>query len=131
MLYHINNQITSTPSSSIGHRVAVKILENVREFIEEIEEEFRVLQHLGNHANLPEFYGLYLKPADKETGFPQKDQLWIAMELCAGGSVTDLVKKQLECGEHMPEHLLAHVIRETLQVRKVLLIGLTSMLYSR
>ena len=57
------------------------MLENVSEFIEEIEEEYLVLKDLGSEPNFPQFYGLYLKHATSEDVFPLKDQLWIAMEV--------------------------------------------------
>ena len=57
------------------------MLENVSEFIEEIEEEYLVLKDLGSEPNFPQFYGLYLKHATNEDVFPLKDQLWIAMEV--------------------------------------------------
>ena len=66
---------------SSGEIAAVKVLENVSEFIEEIEEEYLVLKDLGSEPNFPQFYGLYLKHATNEDVFPLKDQLWIAMEV--------------------------------------------------
>jgi hypothetical protein len=33
------------------------------------------------------FFGVYLAKEDKQ------DKLWVAMELCSGGSITDLSKK--------------------------------------
>lgn len=53
--------------------MAVKILENVADNIEEIEEEFLVLRDLSRHPNIPAFHGLYFRP--------EVDQLWITMEV--------------------------------------------------
>ncbi|CAI9560479.1 unnamed protein product [Staurois parvus] len=44
------------------------------------------------------FYGMYYK-ADQYVG----GQLWLVLELCNGGSVTDLVKSILKCGQRLDE----------------------------
>lgn len=59
-----------------GKHIAIKILESINEVVEEIEEEYQILRDLGNHPNIPEFYGLYLKQDPQD-----EDQLWIAMEV--------------------------------------------------
>ena len=43
--------------------VAVKIMENISDNKEEMEEEYRVLRDLGSHPNLPNYYGVFFKPA--------------------------------------------------------------------
>ena len=58
--------------------IAIKILENVADNIEEIEEEYLVLRDLSAHPNLPLFYGLFLKRARPSQ---EEDQLWFAMEV--------------------------------------------------
>ena len=64
-----------------GELAAVKILESIHEIIEEIEEEYKILMQYGHHANMPKFYGLFLKTGD--TG--SDDQLWFVMEVkCIG-----------------------------------------------
>jgi myosin-3 len=60
-----------------GRRVAIKILENVADNIEEIEEEYLVLRDLSRHPNIPAFHGLYF--------LPEVDQLWITMEVSCSG----------------------------------------------
>lgn len=57
--------------------VAVKILENIMESIEEIEEEYIILKDISFHPNLPQFYGLYLKKGKTA----ETDQLWLVMEV--------------------------------------------------
>jgi myosin-3 len=57
--------------------VAVKILENVADNIEEIEEEFLVLRDLSMHPNIPTFHGLYLRRGQTQ----EEDQLWFIMEV--------------------------------------------------
>lgn len=63
---------------SSGRSVAVKIMENIADNIEEIDEEFLVLRDLCLHPNIPAFYGLYLKFGQ---GKRDDDQLWIVMEV--------------------------------------------------
>lgn len=58
--------------------VAIKILENVADNIEEIEEEYLVLKDLSVHPNIPLFYGLYLKRSCQS---PEDDQLWFVLEV--------------------------------------------------
>jgi serine/threonine protein kinase len=57
--------------------MAVKILENVADNIEEIEEEYLVLRDLSMHPNIPAFYGLFLRPGQTQ----EEDQLWFVMEV--------------------------------------------------
>lgn len=61
-----------------GNKVAIKILENVADNIEEIEEEYLVLRDLSQHPNIPLFYGLFLKRAKPGQ---EEDQLWFVMEV--------------------------------------------------
>lgn len=61
-----------------GKKVAVKILENVADNIEEIEEEYLVLRDLSLHPNIPIFHGLFLKRAKPGQ---EEDQLWFVMEV--------------------------------------------------
>lgn len=55
----------------------MKILENILESIEEIEEEYMILKDISFHPNLPQFYGLYLKKGKTS----ELDQLWLVMEV--------------------------------------------------
>ncbi|KAG1655870.1 Myosin-IIIa [Nymphon striatum] len=92
-------------------KVAVKVMENIADNIEEIEEEFMILKELSRHPNMPDFYGLYMKPGPDA----ESDQLWFVMELCAGGSVTDLVKTLKKRGHCLSERIIAYILRETMQ----------------
>ncbi|XP_022821739.1 myosin-IIIb-like isoform X2 [Spodoptera litura] len=94
-----------------GRRVAVKILENITENIEEIEEEFLVFRDLSGHRNIPEFFGLFLKRGV----CPDDDQIWFVMELCTGGSVTDLCAGMRARGSNLTEPQLAYVLRGTVR----------------
>ncbi|XP_014227640.1 myosin-IIIb-like isoform X2 [Trichogramma pretiosum] len=95
-----------------GSQVAVKILENVADNIEEIEEEFLVLRDLSMHPNIPDFHGIFLKrskPAQEE------DQLWFVMELCTGGSVTDLVQGLKRRGSRLTDDQIAYILHDTVE----------------
>nr|XP_037866986.1 myosin-IIIb isoform X3 [Bombyx mori] len=94
-----------------GRRVAVKILENIAENIEEIEEEFLVFRDLSSHPNIPEFFGLFLKRGASS----DDDQIWFVMELCTGGSVTDLCAGMRARGTNITEPQLAYVLRGTVR----------------
>jgi myosin III len=43
------------------------------------------------------------------------DQLWLVMELCTSGSVTDLAKATLKANQRMDESIIAYIMRETLK----------------
>lgn len=106
------------------------------EVLEEIEQEYRVLFELSSHENLCRFYGAYLKrsssppprPPREKTGLHsmesssinsfvplpyQLDQLWLVMELCTSGSVTDLTKSVLKANQRLDESIIGYILRET------------------
>ncbi|XP_015438922.1 PREDICTED: myosin-IIIb-like [Dufourea novaeangliae] len=105
-------EVYSAHCNETGNKVAIKILENVADNIEEIEEEYLVLRDLSLHPNIPIFHGLFLKrarPAQEE------DQLWFVMELCTGGSVTDLVQGLKKKGRRLTDDQIAYIIKETVE----------------
>ncbi|KAM0737530.1 Myosin-IIIa [Formica fusca] len=95
-----------------GNKVAIKILENVADNIEEIEEEYLVLRDLSLHPNIPVFHGLFLKRAKPGQ---EEDQLWFVMELCTGGSVTDLVQGVKKRGSRLTDDQIAYILKETVE----------------
>uniref|UniRef100_A0A8C9J3Y5 Myosin-IIIa n=1 Tax=Panthera tigris altaica TaxID=74533 RepID=A0A8C9J3Y5_PANTA len=92
-----------------GQKAAVKILDPIHDIDEEIEAEYNILKTLSDHPNVVRFYGMYFKK-DKING----DKLWLVLELCNGGSVTDLVKGFLKKGKRMSEPVIAYILREAL-----------------
>ncbi|XP_075409531.1 myosin-IIIa [Tenrec ecaudatus] len=92
-----------------GQKAAVKILDPIHDIDEEIEAEYSILKTLSDHPNVVRFYGMYFK-RDKVNG----DKLWLVLELCNGGSVTDLVKGFLKRGERMSEPVIAYILHEAL-----------------
>lgn len=57
--------------------MAVKIIENIADNIDEIEEEYLILRDLCMHPNIPQFHGIYMKKAQRR----EEDQLWFVMEV--------------------------------------------------
>ncbi|XP_062377863.1 myosin-IIIa [Sardina pilchardus] len=92
-----------------GSKAAVKILDPIHDIDEEIEAEYNILKALSDHANVVKFFGMFYKK-DVKNG----DQLWLALELCNGGSVTDLAKGLLKRGDRMEEAIIAYIIHEAL-----------------
>ncbi|XP_046413203.1 myosin-IIIb-like isoform X2 [Neodiprion fabricii] len=104
-------EVYSARDKTTDSLVAVKILENVADNIEEIEEEYLVLRDLSLHPNIPLFHGIFLKKAPAQ----EEDQLWFVMELCTGGSVTDLVQGLKKRGKRLTDDQIAYIIRETVE----------------
>ncbi|XP_077480286.1 myosin-IIIa isoform X2 [Stigmatopora argus] len=92
-----------------GSKAAVKILDPIHDIDEEIEAEYNILMALSDHANVVKFYGMFYKK-DVKCG----DQLWLVLELCNGGSVTDLAKGMLKRGERMDEAIVAFILDQAL-----------------
>uniref|UniRef100_A0A8D2LYH6 non-specific serine/threonine protein kinase n=1 Tax=Varanus komodoensis TaxID=61221 RepID=A0A8D2LYH6_VARKO len=88
-----------------GSLAAVKILDPISDVDEEIEAEYNILQFLPNHPNVVKFYGMFYK-ADQYVG----GQLWLVLELCNGGSVTDLVKGLLKSGQRLDEAIISYIL---------------------
>ncbi|KAM8806580.1 myosin-IIIb [Eudromia elegans] len=88
-----------------GCLAAVKILDPVSDVDEEIEAEYNILQFLPNHPNVVKFYGMFYK-ADQYVG----GQLWLVLELCNGGSVTELVKGLLRCDQRLDETIISYIL---------------------
>ncbi|KAM4869550.1 myosin-IIIb [Urocitellus parryii] len=88
-----------------GSLAAVKILDPISDMDEEIEAEYNILRFLPNHPNVVKFYGMYYK-ADHCVG----GQLWLVLELCNGGSVTELVKGLLRCGQRLDEAMISYIL---------------------
>ncbi|XP_075841052.1 myosin-IIIb isoform X1 [Microtus pennsylvanicus] len=88
-----------------GSLAAVKILDPVSDMDEEIEAEYNILQFLPNHPNVVQFYGMFYR-VDRCIG----GQLWLVLELCNGGSVTELVKGLLRRGERLDEAVISYIL---------------------
>ncbi|XP_003374759.1 putative kinase domain protein [Trichinella spiralis] len=65
----------------------------------------------SHHRNIATYYGAFIKKQPSSTG--KGDQLWLVMEYCGAGSVTDLVK--CTKGLSLKEEWIAYVCREILR----------------
>ncbi|XP_052238013.1 myosin-IIIb-like isoform X2 [Dreissena polymorpha] len=105
-------EVYTAKNRNTNEVVAVKIMESIHEVIEEIEVEYKILRDFNDHKNMPQFHGLYLRMGESGAD----DQLWMMMEYCSRGSVTDLAKSLVEKGQKMDEQLLAFILKETISV---------------
>ncbi|VDD74883.1 unnamed protein product [Mesocestoides corti] len=71
-----------------GQLAAIKVMPITEEDEVEILLEINTLRRLSNHRNIATYYGAFIKKATPN------DHLWLVMEYCGAGSVTDLVKSE-------------------------------------
>ncbi|KAM3613245.1 uncharacterized protein V6R79_022917 [Siganus canaliculatus] len=92
-----------------GQLAAIKVMEVTEEEEEEIKLEINMLKSYSHHRNIATYYGAFIqkRPAG------QDQQLWLVMEYCGAGSVTDLVKKTK--GNCLKEDWIAYICREVLR----------------
>ncbi|VDL59444.1 unnamed protein product [Hymenolepis diminuta] len=79
-----------------GQNIAIKIIDDIAEALEEVKETRALNRLCYNHPNLPQFMGVYVNSPLDDLMQPQ---VWIAMELCSGGTVTELSKR---CAKLIP-----------------------------
>ncbi|XP_022104374.1 myosin-IIIb-like isoform X3 [Acanthaster planci] len=94
-----------------GEYAAAKIMDAVTDMEEEIEAEYQILRDCCDHGNLPHFFGAFYK----STPSTKHNQIWLVIELCEAGAVTDLIRSMLENHEKPDEDIIAYILRETLQ----------------
>jgi len=92
-----------------GQLAAIKIMSVTEDEEEEIKLEINVLRKYSNHLNIARYYGAFIK---KGAPNAQEDQLWLVMEFCGAGSVTDLVKATKS--RSLKEDWIAYICREVL-----------------
>ncbi|XP_061903821.1 misshapen-like kinase 1 isoform X3 [Entelurus aequoreus] len=76
---------------------------------EEIKAEINMLKKYSHHRNIATYYGAFVKKSPPG----HDDQLWLVMEFCGAGSVTDLVKNTK--GSSLKEDWIAYICREILR----------------
>uniref|UniRef100_A0AAQ4PXG9 non-specific serine/threonine protein kinase n=1 Tax=Gasterosteus aculeatus aculeatus TaxID=481459 RepID=A0AAQ4PXG9_GASAC len=76
---------------------------------EEIKAEINMLKKYSHHRNIATYYGAFIKK--NPPGID--DQLWLVMEFCGAGSVTDLIKNTK--GNSLKEEWTAYICREILR----------------
>ncbi|KAM9376507.1 mitogen-activated protein kinase kinase kinase kinase 4 isoform 2-T2 [Pholidichthys leucotaenia] len=84
-------------------------MEVTEEEEEEIKMEINMLKSYSHHRNIATYYGAFVKKSPAG----QDHQLWLVMEYCGAGSVTDLVKKTK--GNCLKEDWIAYICREVLR----------------
>ncbi|CAI2356357.1 unnamed protein product [Caenorhabditis sp. 36 PRJEB53466] len=90
---------------------AIKIMNINEEEEDEIKLEINMLKKHSHHRNVATYYGAFIKKLPSSTG--KHDQLWLVMEFCGSGSVTDLVKNTK--GQSLKEEWIAYICREILR----------------
>ncbi|KAL4220126.1 hypothetical protein ACF0H5_020537 [Mactra antiquata] len=102
-------QVYKGSHTKTGQLAAIKVMNVTEEEEEEIKLEINVLKKYSHHRNIATYYGAFIKksPVGKD------DQLWLVMEYCGAGSVTDLVKATK--GNCLKEEWIAYVAREILR----------------
>ncbi|KAL2080962.1 hypothetical protein ACEWY4_022815 [Coilia grayii] len=98
-------KVYKVTSRKDGSQAAVKVLDPINDVDEEIEAEYTILRSLSNHPNVVKFFGMFYK-ADKLSG----GQLWLVLELCNGGSVTELAKGMLMRSKRLEEPIIAYIL---------------------
>ncbi|XP_058284178.1 mitogen-activated protein kinase kinase kinase kinase 4 isoform X41 [Hylobates moloch] len=76
---------------------------------EEIKLEINMLKKYSHHRNIATYYGAFIKKSPPG----HDDQLWLVMEFCGAGSITDLVKNTK--GNTLKEDWIAYISREILR----------------
>uniref|UniRef100_H0Y0F9 non-specific serine/threonine protein kinase n=1 Tax=Otolemur garnettii TaxID=30611 RepID=H0Y0F9_OTOGA len=76
---------------------------------EDLRTELNLLRKYSFHKNIVSFYGAFFKLSPPG----QRHQLWMVMELCAAGSVTDVVR--MTRNQSLKEDWIAYICREILQ----------------
>ncbi|XP_064389484.1 myosin-IIIb-like isoform X3 [Halichondria panicea] len=92
-----------------GGVAAIKVMEAILDKEDDIRAELNVFENHSHHPNIINFYGAFVKKDSIAD-----DQLWIVMEHCSAGSVTDLVKEMKEKGERLSEDTISYILREVL-----------------
>uniref|UniRef100_A0A3Q2EJL6 non-specific serine/threonine protein kinase n=1 Tax=Cyprinodon variegatus TaxID=28743 RepID=A0A3Q2EJL6_CYPVA len=92
-----------------GSQAAVKVLDPINDVDEEIEAEYNILRSLSNHPNVVKFYGMFYKSDNLSGG-----QLWLVLELCNGGSITELIKSLIMRGQRLQESVISYILYSAL-----------------
>ncbi|XP_077476435.1 traf2 and NCK-interacting protein kinase-like isoform X18 [Stigmatopora argus] len=92
-----------------GQLAAIKVMDVTGDEEEEIKAEINMLKKYSHHRNIATYYGAFIKK--NPPGID--DQLWLVMEFCGAGSVTDLIKNTK--GNSLKEEWTAYICREILR----------------
>uniref|UniRef100_A0A3B4AA91 non-specific serine/threonine protein kinase n=1 Tax=Periophthalmus magnuspinnatus TaxID=409849 RepID=A0A3B4AA91_9GOBI len=92
-----------------GQLAAIKVMDVTGDEEEEIKAEINMLKKYSHHRNIATYYGAFIKKNPPG----MDDQLWLVMEFCGAGSITDLIKNTK--GNSLKEEWIAYVCREILR----------------
>ncbi|KAM6971287.1 TRAF2 and NCK interacting kinase b isoform 1-T1 [Tautogolabrus adspersus] len=92
-----------------GQLAAIKVMDVTGDEEEEIKAEINMLKKYSHHRNIATYYGAFVKKNPPG----MDDQLWLVMEFCGAGSVTDLIKNTK--GNSLKEEWIAYICREILR----------------
>ncbi|XP_066517570.1 mitogen-activated protein kinase kinase kinase kinase 4-like isoform X1 [Hoplias malabaricus] len=92
-----------------GQLAAIKVMDVTEDEEEEIKLEINMLKKYSHHRNIATYYGAFIKKSPPG----HDDQLWLVMEFCGAGSITDLVKNTK--GNKLKEDQIAYISREILR----------------
>uniref|UniRef100_A0A8C1XYA5 non-specific serine/threonine protein kinase n=1 Tax=Cyprinus carpio TaxID=7962 RepID=A0A8C1XYA5_CYPCA len=92
-----------------GQLAAIKVMDVTGDEEEEIKAEINMLKKYSHHRNIATYYGAFVKKNPPGVD----DQLWLVMEFCGAGSVTDLIKNTK--GNSLKEEWTAYICREILR----------------
>ena len=98
-------QVYKGRHTKTGQLAAIKVMDVTEDEEEEIKLEINVLKKYSHHRNIATYYGAFIKksPPGKD------DQLWLVMEYCGAGSVTDIVKSTK--GQCLKEDWIGYICR--------------------
>ncbi|XP_037833590.1 TRAF2 and NCK interacting kinase a isoform X8 [Kryptolebias marmoratus] len=92
-----------------GQLAAIKIMDVTENEQDEIKSEISMLKKFSNHKNIATYFGVFIK----KTRPGVDDQLWLVMEFCGAGSVTDLIKNTK--GNTLKEEWIAYICKEIIK----------------
>jgi len=92
-----------------GQLAAIKVMPVTQDEEEDIKAEINMLKQHSHHRNIATYYGSFVKKMP-----PGADnQVWLVMEYCGAGSVTDLI--QATKNRSLKEDWISYISREILR----------------
>lgn len=92
-----------------GQLAAIKCMPVTEDEEEELKLEINMLKKHSHHANIATYFGAFIQ----KTRQGHDDQLWLVMEYCGAGSVTDLLKSSR--GRSLKEDWISYISKGVLK----------------
>jgi len=92
-----------------GQLAAIKCMPVTEDEEEELKLEINMLKKHSHHPNIATYFGAFIQ----KTGRGHDDQLWLVMEYCGAGSVTDLLKSSR--GRSLKEDWISYISKGVLK----------------